>query len=173
MQSALPLFDVEILEDAEKALRIVDTAMMQIMFSSGSHESRKDNSEKLEALDAKAPRFLKELYPVMELIAQFPYPSVTHHLLETLEYLIPSDPHAVFRLLILSLKEGGKRGGYQVESLGVDLFIKIIRRYLADHKEVFSIYGHKHDLLLVLDEFVKMGWTQARQLAYELPEILR
>jgi hypothetical protein len=119
-------------------------------------------------------RFLKEMMPTLAALAQVPYPSVTHHLLETLEAFIPNDPPTVFRLVTDALISGGRTGGYQLESLGSDLFVRIVRRYLADFRGVVASEDDlRQRLVMALDIFVDAGWPEARRLVYDLPEMLR
>lgn len=119
-------------------------------------------------------RFLNDYESTLQVLATVSHPSITHHLLQTLEGYIEVDPERVFRLVMTALTSGGATGQYQFESLGVDLFVKIVRRYLADYQ---SLLASKLDLqsLLVraLDIFAEVGWPVARQLVYEIPEMLR
>ena len=56
-----------------------------------------------------------------------------------LEHLLEADPTGVFDLIAVAGLNGGRRGGYEFESLGADLLVELVGRYLADHKEVFEI----------------------------------
>lgn len=115
-----------------------------------------------------------EMRQILESLSDATYPSITHHLLETLEALVSDDPVGVFRLVVRALTEGGRRGGYQYENLGADLFVQIIRRYLADFRSVLTQYDDcRQGLMRALDIFVEVGWPNARHLVYELPEMLR
>jgi hypothetical protein len=112
--------------------------------------------------------------PTLAALATAPYPSVTHHLLETLEQFTSDEPALIFRLVTDALSSGGRRGGYQFESLGAELFVRIVRRYLADFRSVLvEDEGLRHRLISALDVFVDAGWPQARRLVYDLPEMLR
>jgi hypothetical protein len=71
------------------------------------------------------------------------------------------------------LISGGRTGGYQLESLGSDLFVRIVRRYLADFRVIASNEDLRQRLMSVLDIFVEAGWPEARRLVYDLPEMLR
>ena len=79
-------------------------------------------------------RLLREMNPTLTALAQVPYPSVTHHLLETLEAFIADDPTTIFRLVTDALISGGRAGGYQLESLGSDLFV-------ADRSALFGRFS--------------------------------
>jgi DNA replication protein DnaC len=163
-------------ENAETALRIVDTAATEIYFGSGAHAGRNredDDNPTLGSADVRS-RFLKEMGPTLAALAQVPYPSVTHHLLQTLHEFVSDDPALIFRLVTDALISGGRSGDYQYESLGSDLFVSIVRRYLADFRRLFASDDDlRHRLMAALDIFVEAGWPQARRLVYDLPEALR
>ena len=162
---------------AETALQILDRAATEIYFGSGAYaaSNRQDSAENPAAVTQEVrSRFLREMGPTLRALAQVPYPSVTHHLIETLEQFIPDDPSTVFRLVTDALVTGGRTGGYQLESLGSDLFVRIVRRYLADFRGVLAADDDlRKRLMAALDVFVEAGWPAARRLVYDLPEMLR
>lgn len=161
--------------NAETALSILDTAATEIYFGSGAHGSKNDEGDDDAAIgQERRSRFLGEMMPTLAALAQVPYPSVTHHLLQTLEAFVPDDPPKVFRLVTDALVSGGRTGGYQLESLGSDLFVRVVRRYLADFRSVIaSDEDLRQRLMRALDVFVEAGWPEARRLVYDLPEMLR
>jgi hypothetical protein len=57
--------------------------------------------------------------------------------------------------------------------LGGDLMVKLIGRYLADHKDVFDEPKRRTALVDTLETFVGAGWPSARRLFYRLPELLQ
>ena len=67
----------------------------------------------------------------------------------------------------------GKIHGYQGESLGADQFVRMIGRFVADHRELFGEQRRRAALVSVLEVFVDAGWPSARRLLYRLPEALR
>jgi hypothetical protein len=72
------------------------------------------------------------------------------------------------------MQEGGAKGGYQFESLGADLIVKIARKYLADYTSLLaSSPKNRGSLLDVLNIFADTGWAEAKKLVYELPEAMR
>jgi len=162
---------------ADAALRILDRAATEIYFGSGAYSAgnqQEGNEEAGVQTSEVRTRFLREMQGTLRALAQVPYPSVTHHLLETLEVFIPDDPPGIFRLVTEVLVSGGRSGGYQLESLGSELFVRIVRRYLADFRAVISSDDDlRHRLIQALDVFVEAGWPEARLLVYELPEMLR
>ena len=100
-------------------------------------------------------------------------PSLTHHLIETLEVLVPVDPPGVFSR-IAEVITGGTKGSYQFDQMAETVFIRIIRRYLAEYRDIFhSDEDARRRLISVLDVFVRAGSVQARELTYGLGEIFR
>lgn len=160
---------------AETALLISDIAATEIYFGSGAYGSRGEDADESRVIGKEIrARFLNEMAPALTALAHVPYPSVTHHLLQTLEAFVSDDPPKVFRLVTDALVSGGKTGGYQLESLGSDLFVQIVRRYLADFRSVLaSDHDLRQRLMKALDIFVEAGWPEARRLVYDLPEMLR
>jgi hypothetical protein len=159
----------------ETALAVLDTAATEIYFGSGAYgQSKGTDSDGAAPSSGVRQRFLREMGPTLAALATAPYPSVTHHLLETLEQFTADEPALIFRLVTDALSSGGRRGGYQFESLGAELFVRIVRRYLADFRSVLvEDEGLRHRLISALDAFVDAGWPQARRLVYDLPEMLR
>jgi len=163
---------------AQTTIAILDRAVTEIYFGSGAHGMSGRRDTEVENPVAVTPevraRFLREMAPALKGLTPVPYPSVTHRLLETLEVFISDDPETVFRLVTDALVGGGRMGGYQVESLGAELFVRIIRRYLADFRSMLALDDDlRQRLMRALDVFVEAGWPEARQLVYELPEMLR
>jgi hypothetical protein len=75
-------------------------------------------------------------------------------------------------LLIGDIIVAAEREGYQHESLGADLIVKIVERYLAEYRHVLRGSDRCQELLIrVLDIFV--GWPQAKNLVYRIGDIYR
>lgn len=157
-------------------LQLIDSCGDQIYFGSGAHAKRSQRdggkSEKLVPEDAMR-RFYAEGAPIIERLAQSGLPSVTHHLLETLEVFIPIDPAGVF-VRIGQVITAGARGGYQFESLGANLLVRIVERYLAEYRALFREDERcRTALIAALDLFVQAGWPAARSLTFRLDDIYR
>ncbi len=106
----------------------------------------------------------------MELLAEFGYAQLVHHLLQTLEYLVQFDPVEVF-LLIGKVVEKGKPGGYQYESLAIDLMVKVVERFIAEYRHHLQENEDcRRTLIEILDTFIEASPT-ARKLSYRLQEI--
>lgn len=171
----------EALEDeklrAQHAARILDGAMTQIYFGSGAYRE-KSGSENDDAPPRMSPAgrraFLAEFDLIFQTMAKVGMPNVTYHLLETLQYFVPDDPKAVFSIIAEAILVGGSRGGFQFETLGLDLAVSIVRQYLAEHRWVFSENAElRIKLTEALNLFADHGWPSAYRLVLELPHALR
>lgn len=161
-------------DQAQALARLAETMSWQIYFASGAFEERRQEGGRGRVLSEKEKlRFLREVAPLIEELAWFGFPSLIHHLIETLESLVPADPGAVFLLAARVLRDGERRG-YQYESLGVKLIVALVERYLADHRAVLRESQEcQRALLEILDSFVRAGWPDARRLTYRLEELFR
>ena len=100
-------------------------------------------------------------------------PPLSHHLLEALEVLVPIDPRGVFRRVARVIR-GGRKGGYEYDSMAEDVIVRIVDRYLADHRDLFQRDEEaRQHLIGVLDTFVRAGSESARRLSYGLDGIFR
>ena len=162
---------------AEKALSLLSLAANGVYFGSGAHEARKqqsDGASRYQSADLVRARFFREMEPTMGALATVPHPVVTHRLVETLEPFIANDPKLVFRMVTDALLKGGPSGEYQSEKMGADLFVSIVRRYLAEYRGVLIADPElRQRLMLALDAFAEVGWPSALRLVHELPEALR
>lgn len=106
-------------------------------------------------------------------MSEFGHPNITHYLLQTLEYLISYDLEDVF-LLVGRVVRKGRQGGYEYESLAVDLMVRLIERFIAEFGHILQENEQcRHTLIEILDTFVDAGWASARRLTYRMEEIFR
>lgn len=153
--------------------QILDRLMDQIFFASGAFRAREDDSEKgLETVETKR-RFLDDMQGTLTRIADAGTPNTIHHLLEVLEHLIPADPARIFDLVSHALLGAGQQHNYQHESMGVDRFVGIVGRFLADYRELFTNELRRKNLVACLEVFMDAGWPSARRLLYRLPDLLQ
>jgi hypothetical protein len=145
---------------------------MQIYFASGAYQDNNAEEKVLREVPERT-RFWNESRPTLELLSEFGYPSLTHHLLETLEYLITFEPDTVF-LLVGQVVRKGREGGYQYESLAIDLIVRIVERFIAEYRHrLQENEACRRVLIEILDTFVEAGWPAARRLTYRMEEIFR
>jgi hypothetical protein len=117
--------------------------------------------------------FLTDYADILALLAAAREPSTLHHLIELYAFLIPGDPIAVFEAIHAILLGPGEEEGYHHETLAHSAVVKIIRRYIADHRAIFEDEGRRSRLVAILQLFSDVGWTEALRLLYDLPDLLR
>jgi hypothetical protein len=161
-------------ETVKSLLRLIDGVGTESYFASGAYDGKHQGQPgEVRGLKPESERFYREAGPILDELADTGIPSVTHHLLETLELFIPLDPRGVF-LRIGHVVRAGKHGGYQYESLAADLIVRLVERYLAEYRTLLREDEECRRILVeVLDVFVDAGWPSARRLTYRLEEIFR
>ncbi len=160
---------------ARSFARLIDLLARDVYFASGSYNSKRRNqTDIVQTLNReKIERFYREASPILDELADIGFPSVTHHLIETLEAFIPIDPSGVF-LRIGRVVRAGQKGAYQYESVAADLVVKLVERYLAEYRTILrEDQDYRQTLIEILDIFVQAGWPSARRLTYHLEDIFR
>ena len=156
---------------ARVAMQISDTACQQLYFSSGVFQHG-DQDKRPPLTPEGAAVFLHETTPILRLIGESGGPHTVYYLIQLLEHLVEADPAGVFDLITSAILRGGQQSGYQFESLAADLMVKLVGRYLADHKDIFDDPQRRTALVDTLEVFVAAGWPSVRRLFYRLPDLL-
>ena len=161
-------------DEAIAASRILHHLLNQFYFSSGAFRDGGGDKEDagLASIEAKR-QFLEESKPLLERVASVGTPDTIHYLIDLLEFLMDANPEVIFDLSAKALLGAGREQGYQFESLGVNQAVKLIGRFLADHRELFEDPDCRQTLVKCLDAFIEAGWPSARRLLYRLPELLQ
>jgi hypothetical protein len=144
---------------------------MQLYFASGASGHRSGNVE-FESPNAAQIRFYREAGALLQRLSEAPAAAIAHYLIDTLQFFIDLEPEPIFHLVTNAVRAAATTG-YTTESLGVQLVVKIVERYLADHREIFADPDARRDLLDCLDAFVRIGWPEARALTYRIADIWR
>jgi hypothetical protein len=155
------------------AVRLLEHCVNQLYFGAGAFKV--GNGQREGALDSPARKgsFLIEYQTILVAIGQSGDPAATHHLVELYEFIADGDPAAVFDQIAALLVGPAAREGYHLESLGLDVVVRIVRRYLADHRDLFENPDRRLALIGVLNLFSDAGWPEALKLLYELPDLMR
>lgn len=154
------------------AEHVIHHAMMQLYFGAGAQAEDKEDGPGLNNLDAKS-RFLADYAAILTLLRQSREPRTLHYLIELYEHLIPGNPVAVFTAIHAILTGVGSEEGYHYESLGNTAVVKVVKRYIADHRGIFDDPKRRRMLVEILQLFSEVGWPDALQLLYDLPDLLR
>ena len=154
-------------EQMKDLATLLDSVGWNIYFASGAHDDDESPSEHV------LRRFHIESGDVIDELAEVGLPQLSHHLLETLEVLVPADPRRVF-LRVARVIRGGLKGGYQYDRMAEEVVVRFVDRYLADHRELFQRDEEvRRHLIGILDTFVHAGSESARRLSYGLDGIFR
>ena len=165
----------DVRQDLTDATQLLDSAADHLYFGSGAYALTHGEGHSEDVVGPlERCRFIREYLPTLRLLAQVPYPSVTHPILQIIEALVADSPEEMLELLFDAIHGGGQSGGYQFESLGADLVVKIARRFLADYSGLLTSKAeYRSGLVDVLNLFANTGWPEPRKLVYQLPEMLR
>lgn len=153
--------------------RILDTVGSEIYFASGAFDSKRSKSPEKDTLSAEQKRFYHEVHEIIYQLSSIGFPSLVHHLVETIEFFIPVDPENIF-ILLARIVEFGQKGAYEFEPLAIGFIVRIVERYFAEHRSILQGSEEcQRGLITILDIFVDAGWPSARQLTYRMEEIYR
>jgi hypothetical protein len=153
--------------------KLLDHACNQLYFGSGAFQSRGDEERPGLRTPEAMRLFLSEYATILDTLGHAGTARTTHHLVELYEYLATAAPEIVFDHVADLLVGPAALEGYHFESLGSDVLVRLIRRYLADHRDVFADHDRRARLIRVLELFSSAGWPEALRLLYELPDLLR
>ena len=154
------------------AERVINHSMDQLYFGSGARTEDTEDGSGLNDAGTKA-RFLVDYADILGLLQRSREPATLHPLIKLYEHLIPGDPVTVFMAIHAILTGPGAEEGYQFEILGSTTVVKVLRRYIADHRGIFEDPEARAKLVEILQLFSEVGWSEAIRLLYELPELLR
>jgi hypothetical protein len=157
------------------ASMLVNHAMNQFYFGSGAYSGPEGQKRELIGLitrDAKA-QFLGDYAQILACLARSTEPNTLHHLLELYEFLMPADPVGVFDTIYGIVMTAGRDSGYHLEGQGSAAVVRMVKTYIADHRNVFDDDTRRDQLTALLRLFSGVGWPDAVRLLYELPELLR
>ena len=158
------------MDEARELAQLLDSACRELYFAVGAG---RDSNKSRQPLDERGlAAFFTEVTPILQRIGDCATPHTIHNLLELLEFLLPVDAERAFDLTAHALRAGGQRTGYQFESLGADLLVRMVSIFLADHKEIFEADDRRARLIDCLEIFMDAGWPATRRLLYRLPELV-
>ena len=151
--------------------RLLGAVCLELYFASGADHNAAATAPVL--CNEGLRLFFDEIADTLEIIGNNATPHTVYHLLQLMEFMLPTDPARAFDLTAHALCNGGRKTGYQFESLGADLSVKLIGLFLADYKELFADKGRRDALIECLEIFMDAGWPAARRLLYRLPSLLQ
>jgi hypothetical protein len=114
--------------EARKCAQLLDAACRQLYFSVGA--SGRNDGEPKHLTDDGIAKFYAEAAPILTRIGDFATPHTVYYLLQLLEFLLPFNPEQTFDLAVHALRSGGSLSGYEYESMGADLLVKLVGIFL-------------------------------------------
>jgi hypothetical protein len=158
-------------EEAKSVAKVLDNCCHQLYFASGAFHAQNPREAAGLTSPEEKTAFLGDVEPILRKIGDLGASHTIYNLLQILEFLLPVDPGKVFDLIAHALLHGGKRQDYQFDSMGSDVFVRIVGQCLADHRDIFREEVRRGSLVDCLDAFIEAGWPSARRLIYRLPEL--
>ena len=153
--------------------KLLDHACNQLYFGSGAFRNSNNKEPPGLSSDEAKRQFLEEYSDTVNLLANHGTAHTLHTLIELYSFLAEAAPALVFDHVAGLLLGQATKEGYHFEALGSDAIVGLIRRYLADYREIFDDDDRRARLLSVLELFSDAGWPEALKLLYELPDLLR
>ena len=152
---------------AANALTVAEGVAQELYHASGAFKTEEQSRTALGDPEVFASLAL----PLLDGVGQVRHPAVTHHTIQTVEHLGDAQPKPALLLAMRAITEDSR---YITESLGVDAVLKLINRYIADHREL--VLGDPEcttAVRVLLERFVRVGWPQAVQMAERMDELFR
>lgn len=150
------------------AVRAADALVEQLSFACGKSDT---NTDAPRPTTEQKTRWFTDAMPVLDDLAVVGHAHSCYELLETLEFLIDEDPLRIFHTIAAAIKEDSH---FRYEQLGVDITVRIIDHYLAEHRHIFTTQPQAlSELRHILEIFTTVGWPSALNRSYSLGEIFR
>jgi hypothetical protein len=160
-------------EQAKTLAECLHYASSTLYFGSGAFPERNmPHTSTIKTVPGKE-RFIHDIEPLLKRIGDAPVPQTTYQLVQLLDFLLPGNPAFCFGLFADIMRTSGRRQRFQLESLGVDVMVRLVSQCLADHESIFRDDGLRRSLVDCIDIFVDAGWPAAIRLAYRVPDALR
>jgi hypothetical protein len=159
--------------DAKAFAHALEYACAPLYFGSGAHNEKDLVNASPILTDAGKGKFVKDVRQMLSRLGDIAIPHTVYELVRVLDFLLPGDPALCFDLFAHALTLSGQKHGFQGESLGVDVLVRVVSRSLADYDYIFRDTARRDKLIACLDIFIETGWPDALRLLYRLPDSLR
>jgi hypothetical protein len=156
---------------ARATAQVLDGIASEFYFATGIFQ--KSQGEEPTVSQAQRERLYAEASTLLDQLCDVGFAASTHRVLGALEGFIALDPRGVFLRIARTVK-AGQAGGYHGDSLGAALVVRLVERYLAEHRTLLQQDDEcRRALVEILDIFVRAGWPAALSLTYGLQDIFR
>jgi hypothetical protein len=158
------------LRDLRSAALVAKSVIEQVYFASGAAEDKKQ-FESTELTQTDLERFARLALPLLEGYGDIQHPAVTHHIIETIDRISDAQPR---RALLAAARAATTDGAYTQEQLALDAVLRLVKRYVADHRDlVLGDIECTNAVRMLLESFVRVGWDKAVQFAESMDDIFR
>lgn len=159
----------------EAADKVLDQICNQLYFGAGAFDpgNRAEKEQPGLASPESKQRFIVDYAPILDILDRYAQSATTYNLVGLYGFLAEGDPGAIFDRVAKLLLGAGAQDGYHFEQLGSEGLVKLVRRYLADHRSIFDDAQRRAKLIEILELFSGAGWPEALRLMFELPDLLR
>lgn len=145
----------------------------QLFFGSGAYEAQAAGKGTVGLASGEAKRrFLVDFRGALEAMASG-MPGTVHTLVKVYAFLVDAAPAEAFDAVARIVTGSASSGGYHLEPLAVSEIVRLVERYLIDHRGVLEDQERRGRLLDLLDLFAVTGWPEASRLLHDLPDLLR
>ncbi|MEU5156139.1 hypothetical protein [Glycomyces sp. NPDC021274] len=152
------------------AVGIAEGATSQIYYASGATSRKKEESPQ-EPDERDLDRFSEFALPMLEKYAAVHYPAVVHHVVESIDYIADLDPKYA---LLIATQAATANESYAYESLAVDAVLKLIRRYMGNHRDLILDDAECTSAVRkLIESLVQAGWEKAIRFAEEMDRYFR
>ncbi len=156
---------------ARTTAHVIDGVASEVYFATGIFDEQQNRGSAISV--GQRERLYFESAGLLDRLCDVAFASSTHHVIETHGAFIPLDPRGTFLRIARTVK-AGQVGGYQSDSLGAGLVVKLVERYLAEHRTLLQQDDECRQALIdVLGIFVRAGWPEALRLTFGLQDIFR
>jgi hypothetical protein len=160
-------------QEALSYAKCLGYACSSYYFGSGAFPARTGDHVGPIRSDAGKSRFISDTETILRRIGDVAVPHTMYELVQLFDFLLAGNPEVCFDLFAHALTTSGRKQGFQFESLGVDVLVRVVSHCLADYEYIFRDEGRRKRLIECLDIFVEAGWPAALRLLYALPDALR
>jgi hypothetical protein len=160
-------------QDAKTYAKCLEYACATYFFGTGAFPEQNAIHVSPIRTNAGKRRFLADTEVTLRRIGDIAVPHTMHELVQLFDFLLDGNPELSFDLFGHALTTSGCKQGFQLESLGTDVLVRIVSRCLADYEYIFRDERRRKLLIECIDIFVEAGWPAALRLLYRLPDALR
>jgi hypothetical protein len=159
-------------------LRVLDEVAFRAFIALDVDQQLRTGTPELD--DSSRRELYFELKPIIELLTSrsgipgqhYLAPRTAHNLMQAFNRVLSYDPASVLTYAAAVCRASSALS-YQFDPMAITEMTKLVKRVLADHKEILRDATAANALGEMLDIFVKAGWPEAMHLTFGLDQAIR